>query len=330
MPVYAAMRDGLSSAWPNERATESLSGYRVECVAATGEHAFCGTFEAGLHRSIDGETWERVGEDSLPESVTAVAISPHDPREIWVGTEPSRLFVSPDAGKSWRELPSLTEQPSTDQWSFPPRPATHHVRWIELDPTDPDRVYVGIEAGALLVSEDGGETWIDRPEGARRDNHQLATHPDAPGRVYSAAGDGYAESRDGGHHWDHPQEGLDHRYVWSVAADPGDPDTVLVSAASGARSAHRTGESYVYRRRGEDATWTRIGDEYDDDAGLATGQGTYRYVLAAGETAGELWALSNTGLFRTSDAGDSWERVDVEWPDRWADESAAGLAVVDE
>jgi len=335
MTVFAAMRNGVLAAVNDgggRRTSEGLADRRIECLDAASEHAFCGTFDSGLHRTIDGESWERVGAESLPDAVTAVRVSPHDPREIWVGTEPSRLFRSPDAGKTWREHPNLTKQPSADEWSFPPRPDTHHVRWIEIDATDPERVYVGIEAGALLVSEDGGETWTDRPDGARRDNHALATHPDAPGRVYSAAGDGYAESTDGGLAWVHPQDGLAHRYVWSVAVDPGDPDTVLVSAAGGANSAHRVGESYVYRKQSgrEGAEWHRIGDEYDAGAGLPTGQGTYRYVLSAGREAGEFWALSNTGLFRSGDGGDGWQRVDVAWPDRFDDATARGLVVVDE
>ncbi|WP_256393281.1 WD40/YVTN/BNR-like repeat-containing protein [Natronoarchaeum rubrum] len=332
MTVYAAMRNGVLAVddGDDRSTTEGLVDYRIECVDAAAEHAFCGTFESGLYRTIDGESWECVGADSLPDAVTAVRVSPHDPREIWVGTEPSRLFKSPDAGKTWRELPALTSLPSSDEWSFPPRPATHHVRWIELDPIDPERIYVGIEAGALLVSEDGGETWTDRPEGSRRDNHWLATHDDASGRVYSAAGDGYAESTDGGLTWQHPQEGLEHRYVWSVAVDPDDPDTVLVAAASGANSAHRVGESYVYRKRGEDDDWSRVGDGYESGAGLPTGQGTYRYVLSSGRGAGELWALSNTGLFHTVNAGDSWERVGVAWPGRFDDATARGLAVVGE
>ena len=342
MTLYAALRNAVlcvrDAADGDPAATEHLRDHDVECVAATDEQAFCGTFANGLHRSIDGETWERIGATVLPESITAVTISPHDSTEVWVGTEPSRLFRSPDAGKTWRELPDLTELPSADEWYFPPRPDTHHVRWIEVDPTDPDRIYVGIEAGALLVSEDGGETWTDRPQGARRDNHQLTTHPDAEGRVYAAAGDGYAESRDGGRTWSHPQKGLEHRYVWSVAVDPGDPETVLASAASGANAAHRRGESYVYRRQARDAGWDRIGDESGIDEedgideraigdGLPTGEGVFRYVLAPGTEPGEFYAVSNTGLFRSADAGSTWERLDVEWPDRFAETTAQGLAV---
>ena len=35
------------------------------------------------------------------------------------------------------QSPALTELPSVPTWSFPPRPYTHHVRWIGLHPTDP-------------------------------------------------------------------------------------------------------------------------------------------------------------------------------------------------
>jgi photosystem II stability/assembly factor-like uncharacterized protein len=327
MRIYAAMRDRLF--WVRtgtSQTSEQLSGHEIECVTANEEHAFCGTFDAGLFRTGDGESWERIGGDLLPNEVTAVALSSHDPAEIWVGTEPSRVFQSTDAGESWDEVGGLSELPSADEWSFPPRPDTHHVRWIEQDPNEADRVYVGIEASALLVSRDGGATWTDRPKGARLDNHQLATHADAPGRVYAAAGDGYAESDNGGASWDHPQDGLQHRYVWSVAADPGDPDTVLVSAATGAKSAHERAESYLYRRRG-DGEWSRIGEAATAGSGLPTGEGVYRYVLTAGERTGEFYALSNTGLFRSGDAGSTWNRITTEWPEACDEMTARGLSV---
>lgn len=330
MRVYAGMRDRLFCVRIDDsRATTHLSEHAIECIAANDERAFCGTFESGLFRSEDDESWECVGAETLPDSVTAVALSPHDPDEVWVGTEPSRVFRSVDAGANWEHVDGLTELPSAESWSFPPRPETHHVRWIEQDPNDAKRLYVGIEAGALVITKNGGASWTDRPDGSRRDNHQLATHPDAPGRVYSAAGDGYAESDDWGEHWIRPQDGRDHRYVWSVAVDPGTPDTVLVSAASGARAAHRTPESYVYRRRG-DGEWSRIGAAAAAESGLPTGDGVYRYVLASGGRRGGFYALSNTGLFRSTDAGVTWDRIEVAWPDECEEMTARGLAVVTE
>ncbi|SNR42842.1 beta propeller repeat protein [Halorubrum vacuolatum] len=359
--AYAAYRGGLAVIDdPTGEATSSsiiLDDRDVECVAATGSTLFAGTFDEGLIRSTDaGETVERLGTDAIDSSaVTAVAISPHDPDVIWVGTEPSRVYRSTDGGDSFERRPGLRAVPSAAEWSFPPRPETDHVRWIEPAPADPDRWYVGIEAGALLVTPDDGETWIDRPEGARRDNHTLATHPMVPKRVYAAAGDGYAESTDRGRTWTTRHDGLDHGYVWGLAVDPTDPETVLVSAAANASDAHRRGRSYLYRRSaprsghstatddgrtvteeratgttdeertaaGTDGTTMAIDGERTvtttwerlDGRGVPCGDGIRRAVLASGVASGEFWMLHEGGLFRTTDTGDSFDRIDVDLPD---------------
>jgi photosystem II stability/assembly factor-like uncharacterized protein len=258
--------------------------------------------------------------------VTSLAVSPHDLDVVWAGTEPSAVYRSTDGGDDWEALPPLTDLPSESAWSFPPRPHTHHVRWLEPDPHDAERWYVAIEAGALVRTDDRGETWRDRPDGARRDNHTLATHPDREGRVYTAAGDGYAQSGDGGDTWAYPQAGLDHRYVWGLAVPRSEPDTVVVSAASGARSAHSvsTAEAYVYRTTdaGEsEPRWERAMD------GLPDPEGTVRSVLAAGEGA-TVYGLNNRGLYRSADAGGSWDRLAVEWPDEYESRTPRGLAVV--
>ncbi|MFB6129412.1 MAG: WD40/YVTN/BNR-like repeat-containing protein [Salinigranum sp.] len=330
--LLVAMEDSLLVAtgddgdWRAERRSIGTSE-RIECVAAAPSkpgRIFCGTLGGGLRRSEDGgETWVRIAADAVESAaVTSVAVSPRDPDEVWVGTEPSAVYRSLDGGDTWWRRGEPTDLPSASGWSFPPRPHTHHVRWIEVDPAAPDHLYVSIEAGALIQTRDAGETWVDRVPSSRRDNHSLATHPEAPGRAYAAAGDGYAETRDAGETWVHPQEGLDHRYVWSVAVDPGDPDTRLVSAARGPQSAHSAGsaESYVYRRTGDDP-WERV-------AGLPSGEGVLRPVLAAGHAPMELYAASNRGLFRTGDAGGEWTRLDVSWPAAFERQAVRGLVTL--
>jgi photosystem II stability/assembly factor-like uncharacterized protein len=328
MPLYAAMRDRLLvvTGSPGDwSAATTLRDVQPECVAAASDapsRAFVGTQDDGCYRTVDGgETFERVF-DREPR-VTAVAVSPQDPSVAWLGTEPSRVFHTTDGGASWTEWPGLTDLPSADEWYFPPRPDTHHVRWLEPDPHDAERLYVGIEAGAFVLTEDAGETWRERPPGSRRDNHSLATHPEAPDRVWAAAGDGYAESHDGGETWEHPQGGLAHRYCWSVRPDPGDPDTVVLSAASGARSAHSLpAESHVYRRE-DGGDWERL----DAESGLPVGDGVLRAVLATGD-AGEFYACNNRGLFRSTDAGETWQEMAIPWPEELTELTCRGLAVV--
>lgn len=326
---YIAMSDGLlvvengDAEWS---ASEQLESHRLECAVSDpteSGRAFVGTFDAGLLRTTDGgQSFHRVGEDTIEsETVTALTVRPGTERELWVGTEPSCLYRAAGGSGAFERIGGLQALPSEPEWSFPPRPDTHHVRWIAFAPTDPERVYVAIEAGAFVLSTDGGETWRERPSGSRRDNHTIATHPARPDRVYVAAGDGYAESHDAGESWQHPDTGLEHRYVWGVAVDPGDPETVLVSAASGAMTAHRRpGEAYLYRKRGD--TWERLGgDEFP------TGEGALRAVLTSGSTAGEMWAATNHGLFHTTDAGDSWDEIPIEWPTRFRTSTCRGLAL---
>ena len=316
MAWYAALSDRVLASG-REGWTAGLRGDSIECVAAdarTAERAFVGTADQGLQRTTDaGESWHPAM--STDDRVTSVTVSPQDPDVVWAGTEPSAVYRSTDGGGTWRQCGGLTDLDSAGRWSFPPRPHTHHVCWIAVAPDDPDRLYVAIEAGAFVRSPDGGETWVDHPTGARRDTHTLATHPDAPARVYTAAGDGYARSTDRGETWTYPQEGLDHRYVWSVAVHPDDPDTVVVSAASGPYDAHNTtGESYVYRTTGDG--WERA------MAGLPGPDGLARPVLASGSR--RLFALTNHGLFASAD-GRSWDRVG-DWDPAY-DQVPSGLAV---
>ncbi|WP_254525079.1 WD40/YVTN/BNR-like repeat-containing protein [Natrinema caseinilyticum] len=351
--VIVALRDRLlvctdDGTEPEEWTTRTtLEGGALECVAARPDapnRVFVGTVENGLLRSSDGgETFERLDpafdpmdSPSAPmagetagdsgredDAVMSVAISPHDSRVVYAGTEPSRIYRSSDAGDSWSRLEGLTDLPSADEWFFPPRPYTHHVRWLAVDPFDPERLYVGIEAGAFVYTPDGGETWRERPPGSRRDNHSLAIHPRKAGRVYAAAGDGYAESDDGGRSWRRPQDGLEHRYCWSVAPDPRDPARVLLSSARGPRTAHTASraDSAVYRKRGD--SWERL-----EDRGLPTGEGVVRTVFATTGEPDVVYAVNNRGVFRTRDFGDSWSRLGIDWGRELEGQTPRGLTVV--
>lgn len=286
--------------------SDGLGGAPPTCLAGdplVPGRAWCGTQKAGVFRSDDGgATWAAVG--LAGERVMAVTPSPARPGLIWAGAEPSAVWRSVDAGNTWAELPDLETLPSSSGWAFPPRPETHHVRWIAAHPSDPDRLWIAVEAGALVRTTDGGRSWLDRVPGGPRDTHELAVHPDTPDTLRIAAGDGYYESHDGGATWSSPGEGLDVGYLRSVAIDPGAPETVLVSAASTPRSAYVAGraDGRMFRRQGGGA-WVRVRDGWPDPPT------TIAPLLAAGQNAGELWAADERGVHRSADGGASWRRV---------------------
>jgi hypothetical protein len=269
MDAYLCTRDRLVRLSAAGDAAETvLEGERLQCVAARGETALVGTMGSGLLVSRDGaRTWERV---DLPEAdVLSVAISAAD-GALYAGTEPSRVFVARD-GDAWRELEALQHIPSKPRWSFPPRPWTHHVRWIAPDPQRAERLLVGIELGGVMTSDDGGATFADHARGAKRDAHQLAWHPHGDGLAYQAAGDGAARSRDGGRTWEPADGGERLPYCWALALDPADPERWYVSAATGPGTAHAGARAHgrLYRRDG---------DRWDE---IALPSGAMPYALAA-------------------------------------------------
>jgi photosystem II stability/assembly factor-like uncharacterized protein len=320
-----------NGAW---RADLRLQGLPAQCVAADPlrpEVVYCGTFGRGLWRSDDaGASWRAVG-DGIPHAeVMAVAVSPleraGDDGVVWAGTEPSALFRSEDGGQTWHERSALRALPSAPTWSFPPRPWTSHVRAIAPDPHVADRIFVGIELGGVMRSLDGGLTWEDHQPGAQPDAHHLATHRLAPDRIYETAGGGYAETRDGGATWRSDDTGLPWTYLWGLAVDSANPDTIVISASRGPRQAHdRASAEAALFRRTADQPWTEVRD------GLPPPRGTRAYLVAANEAEpGVFYAAPHRGdLYRSADAGVSWERLDVRWPDGYDPDEADALVVVD-
>jgi photosystem II stability/assembly factor-like uncharacterized protein len=284
-----ALHRGDDGAWAAETV---LDGVGAQCVATDGKRVLVGTRGDALRVSEDaGRTFTVV---DLPEpDVFSVAIGPAD-GALYAGTEPSRLFVA-RGGQAWTELEALQDIPSKPTWSFPPRPWTHHVRWIAPDPHDAARLLVGIELGGVMRSTDGGASFADHRPGAKRDAHQLAWHPSSPDRAYQAAGDGAARSRDGGATWDALDAGRDRRYCWALALDPDDPDRWFVSAATGPGAAHSGERARGRLYRADPEGWHRLALPDDDEA--------MPYALATTAARALLVATADGRVLHTGDRG---------------------------
>jgi hypothetical protein len=359
--LYIAMEDALLIAkqqaqdvtqdWQLAGRLEGLPTYALAVDPYHPERMYCSTFGKGLWRSNDsGDTWTPVGAGIRSPEVMAVAVSEASRSGkygvVWAGTEPSALFHSEDGGESWIEHRSLQAIPSrtTLPWSFPPRPYTHHVRWIEPDPITPNRLFVAIEQGGVMRSLDGGSSWEDHKAGAQIDGHTLATHKLAPGRVYEAAGGtglvfstddqerkfpiltrgGYAETRDGGGTWETQTGGLEqHHYFWSLAVDPADPDVMVMSGGLGPQHVHFPvlAESYLYRRTAN-TPWQMVTE------GLPEPKGTIAHILKTHEEEpGVFYAASGRGVYRSADQGQTWQRLGITIPAHYRWQRTYGLIV---
>jgi photosystem II stability/assembly factor-like uncharacterized protein len=315
---------------------ETLKGQHPQAIAFDQKNRilYCGTYDNGLLKSEDeGHKWERIGKKVISSSIImSVAVNnrhetTNGSNMIYAGTEPSALYTSKDAGESWEELKGLNNLGSSNSWSFPPRPYTHHVRWIEPDVNNSDFIFVAIEAGALVQSRDGGRTWIDRVKDSPFDTHVLRTHGKAPRRLYSAAGDGYFESLDYGETWTSPMEGLEHRYLWGIAIDSANPESVIVSAALSAFQAHyfEHTNSVIYLRSRDGDDWQII------SKGLPEADGTIITMLASNPfTNGEFYGINNRGIFCSTDGGVSWHELDIPWSKEYTSQHPWGISVIEQ
>lgn len=338
--ILAGLQDSLLVARSSKagwKVHESLRGTHPESIAFDPINpgiAYCGTFGKGIWKTADGgQNWNKIGNGFISSpNVSSVSVSPLERgtegyNVVYAGTEPSKFYRSNDGGHSWGRMSGLNNLSSSQSWSFPPRPWTHRVRWIEPDVNSPGYVFVAIEAGALVQSRDGGITWIDRVKQGPFDTHTLATHRKAAKRLYSSAGDGYFESFDYGESWNKPIAGLKHHYLYGISVDSQDPQTVIVSASSGPWQAHNAedAESFIYRRSEGTGQWELI------SKGLPESGGTMIPILAASsKNAGEFYLVSNWGIFCSTDSGISWNALDISWPREYHSQHPWSLAIQEE
>ncbi len=287
----------------------------VRCLAAdplAPQIIYAGTQGNGLLRSSDsGQTWQPAG--LMGHIVKAVAVSRVEPGVVYAGTKPPALFVSRDSGAHWAEMTAFRRIPSRRFWLSPAEPPfTAYVQGIALSPSDPQVIVAGIEAGAVVRTDDGGQTWSDHRPGALRDCHSLTFHAANGDWVYEGGGTGggAAYSRDGGQTWQQPTAGLDRHYGWACAADPAQPDIWYISASPmfswsnpGVPTAHLDGQAnaYIFRSAGG-RPWQRLG------GGLPQPLNYMAYALLTDPAApGHLYAgLSDGHVWRSTDYGDSW------------------------
>lgn len=293
-----------------------ISGQIVNCLAIDPHYPdilFAGTQGQGVLRSQDaGKTWYPSGLSNRIVKSIAVSSFPagsaNGPGRIYAGTKsPPSIFMSTDSGENWTELEAFRRIPSRWFWFSPAEPPfTAYVQGIALSPTDPNVLVVGIEAGAVVRSEDGGKTWSGHLPGAVRDCHSITFHVTNGAWVYEGGGSGPALSRDGGKSWNQPRDGLDRRYGWAVAVDPVHPEVWYFSASPSPFKAHgqNDAQAYIFRSAGG-VPWEKL------SGGLPQPLNAMPYALFTDQSnTGHLYAgLSNGEVWRSTDYGDHWEKL---------------------
>lgn len=236
--VAVIVRD--ANEWALE--TTNLSGTHISSLFHDANHdlVFAASHAGGVWRSFDhGRSWSKLdGQFADLNVYTVTGIERDGSLELYVGTEPVRLYRSTDHGATWERLPAIESASGHERWTFPAPPHIGHLKNLTFHPTDADRLLASIEQGGLYLSRDRGGSWVELEGIAHpsdhvyKDVHRVVLHPRNPSRMWITGGDGISMSDDGGTTW----RKLTDRN-WTIGypdgflVSPGG-DTVVVAGAS--------------------------------------------------------------------------------------------------
>ena len=291
-------------------AHRALAGCVVSAVTIADDGTlFAATHGVGVARSRDGgKSWDWINKGIDRHDLWSARAGKLQGKDVvLVGALPAHLYISEDNGDSWRELTAMREVASAHGWCFPPPPRVGHVKDIVIDG---DRLLVGIEIGALLVSTDFGRSFIDLqvdPQVGDCDIHRIVVHPARPNRIMIANGIvGVMSSDDNGKTWRRNPMPPDANYPDPIVVHPDQPDLVFLTAGVGwPPHWYKLGRARgkLFRSRDAGQTWERL------LGGLPNGQrATFgALTIEAWDGGFGLYAADTDGqIFESLDGGESW------------------------
>lgn len=241
---------------------------------------------AQVWRSDDlGETWQGTpgGAVRMPEDVDASVervwqlVPGIEPGVVYAGTEPGAVFRSDDRGETFELVRGLWDHPHRTEWSEGFGGQAFHT--LLPHPTEPARLTAAISTGGVYETRDGGTSWQPRNQGIRAD--------------FLPEGQQF------------PEFG---QCVHKVARHPARPDRLFLQNHGG-----------VYRSDDGGGQWDYIADGLPADFGFPIvvhphdPDTVFVFPIRGGD--GRYPVEGRARVWRSSDAGESWQQLDDGLPD---------------
>jgi photosystem II stability/assembly factor-like uncharacterized protein len=287
------------------------TGFTPLAAAGSGSPIYYAATDDGeVHRSSDAaRSWETAG--SIPgfRELSSLAVDPRDPDRLLAGMEPSALFRSEDGGRTWREDAAIRRMSEANGWSVPWSDSKGHVRTIAIDPNDPRRIYLAIEVGGVVRTEDGGETWENVRGGIHDDVHSVAVHSRNGAVVYAATRHGFGRSDDFAKSWRRIDAFEGQGYARPLAVNPARPEQLFTaSATTGPGGFNRPGvgaECGIFRSEDGGLDWTHL------TQGLPARFRPYVDGIAVDPVQPEHVVLADREghVFESRDGGENWSQT---------------------
>ena len=285
----------------------------------------------GTLRSSDdyGQTWTNPEEANVKfPAATGAALKQiwqimpgrdREPDTLYCGVEPAAIFVSRDAGATWRLNDGLWNHPQRPRWE--PGGGGLCLHTILLDPIDANRIRVAISTGGMYMTEDGGVSWRPSNHGVRADFlpekypefgqcvHKVVQSKRRPDRMFLQNHWGLYRSDDRGESWSDIANGVPSDFGFGLAIHPNDPESAwIVPLESDQFRCTPEGKLRVYRTRDAGARWEPLSNGLPQD-------GAYETVLRDGvavdslDRTGVYFGTRSGKIFGSSNEGESWAEL---------------------
>lgn len=236
-----------------------------------------------------------------------------DPNALYVGTDPASLWESHDGGETWEANEALLHHPERATWSRGASGTCLHS--IVADPTEPQRIWLGISGAGSLRSIDGGKSWQvinNLHDGSGKvgvGSHRLLQHPSQPGILYQQSRHGMYKSLDSGESWIDITGNLPSSFGFPLALDAHHPNTLYTTVVD-PNHRYNIGEQFsIYRSDNAGQSWQEL------TTGLPKGPQVRLKVLRHAMCTdpldpGGIYAGTTGGqLFASHDRGEHWQCI---------------------
>ena len=267
----------------------------VYALAKSGTNLYAGTGGGGFWVSTDnGATWTNTG---ITKGI-GLSLNADSAGNVYAGTNFEGAFVRPIGASSSRPSPWRAIA-----WENIRNCNCQNGHAIAIDPNDDEHLFFTTNDGGLLVSRDGGGSWLDLSAnglGARAPRG-VGFDPANSKRIYVGGytGNGFWRTSDGGKTWTRSFFGPPNVYPTQPVVDPIDGTVYVATLSMG-----------VYKSADYGATFTRIDQAPGAAPGVFLNIGGRGLTMDPNNRYTLFLAARGKGTWKTVDGGVSWVKVD--------------------
>ena len=280
-----------------------------------GVRLYAGTQQGLLVWRERNGHWDQVCHEFRDGVIDGLVGSRADPERVYLSSASDGVYKTEDGGSHWTRI------------------FEGDVRALTLDPNDESVLYVGTEPVHLYRSEDGGAHWeevaglLNLPEDVRKKwwtpyppatGHvrYVFVHADDPNTLYICLEHGGVHrSFDRGETWEDVSGGIDYLDMHMVQSLPHSTSRYYCTSARGFFTSEDPGDGWARAEEGLNRSYS-----HDFIFLPPTREGeTPPMLVSTADGSPGFWKREERGaraaLFRSLDAGQSWQRVTRGLPD---------------